>query len=407
MNVFLGYAVSTDASLFPIHFFDCDIFCEKCAQIRKFKIFSREKYDKNYGKNKIPPNKPLFCKCEECSNTVIYATNEFAELQEEPMLGLCKIWGIGDLEAGDQIFHPTEKLCVVENVNRVYGSLPQITLKNQNEEKIEIQIDFQPSFNENNTNVFYRLFPQNSENARIGDNIYHTEMKLTGKIIGLEFNGRQKTVVKFENGNIEKCCYESGVYYLTDESLELNAKWRCRDLPYSQNLQIYSRSKVLYVSCFVPNFGTIFELNKIISSIPQTRCSIMHIVMEISNINPNDIYMELVKNCIYICYCRIEVENQDVHISGFYSAEDTPKNIHRALSKFSIKRINLDIKIRSDIEIVRTINENGRFIRISKIEKDFHIDGWVKSEKEKRNIKLKAFFCSFSFRIKNHLLVIS
>ena len=399
--------MSTDASLFPIHFFDCDIFCEKCAQIRKFKIFSQEKYDKHYGKSKIPPNKPLFCKCVECSGTVIYATNEFAELQEEPMLGLCKIWGMGDLEADDRVFHPTEKLCVVEHVNRVYGSAPQITLRNQNKEKIEIQADFQPSFSENNTNVFYRLFPQDAENARIGDNIYHTEMMVIGEVIGLEFNGEQKIIIEFENGDIEKYCCKSNVYYLTDEFLELNAKWRCKDLPYSQNLQIYSRSKVLYVGCFVPNFGSISELNKIISSIPQARCPIMHIVVERTNINPNNIYMELLKNCIYICCCNIEIENQNVHISGFYSDKDIPGKIYRVLSKFSVKKINLDIKMRLDIKIVKIVNESERFIRISKIEKKFHIDGWVKSEKEKRKVKLRVFFCSLSFKVENHLWVIS
>jgi len=114
--------VSTDASLFPIHFFDCNIFCVKCAQVKKFKIFSQEKYDKNYEKSKIPPHKPLFCRCGECGNTTIYATNEFAELQEDPTLELCKIWGKGSLAAGDRVFHPTEKLCTIENVNRAYGS---------------------------------------------------------------------------------------------------------------------------------------------------------------------------------------------------------------------------------------------------------------------------------------------
>jgi hypothetical protein len=399
--------VSTDASLFPIHFFDCNIFCEKCAYIKRFKIFSQEKYDKNYDKSRIPQNKPLFCKCEECGSTVIYATNEFAELQEEPTVGLCKIWGMGNLEAGDQVFHPTEKLCVIESVNRVYGSLPQITLRNQDNEKIEVQTDFQPPFNKDNTDVFYRLFPQDAKNARIGDRIYHTEMRLAGEIVGLEFNGGQKIIVKFENGDVEKCHCENNAHYLTDEFLMLNTQWRCRDLPYSRNLQIYSRSKVLNISCFVPNFNGISELNKVISSIPQVRCSIIHIVVERANLNSNEIYKELLKNNIHICCCYVEYKNQEVYIAGFYSAKDTQKNIYRILSKFSIKKITLDIKMRSGIKIIKTINEDNCFIKISKMEKDFHIDGWVKSEKEKRKATLKAFFYSFSFKIENHLLVIN
>jgi hypothetical protein len=399
--------VSADASLFPIHFFDCVLFCERCAKIKKFKIFSQEKYDKNYGKSEIPPNKPLFCKCEECGNTVIYATNEFAELQEEPMLGLCKIWGKGNLEAGDHVFHPTQKLCSIESINRIYGSLPQITLRNQNNEKIEIQTDFQLSFDEDDANAFYRLFPQNAENARIGDKIYHTEMRLAGKIVGLEFNEQQKIIVKFENGDIEKCYCENNAYYLTDELLEQNVKWRCQDLPYSRNLQIHSRSKVLNISCFVPNFNAICELSKIISSIPQVRCFIIRVVVEKSGINSNDIYKELVRNNIHICCCNVEFKNQEVYIAGFYSSKDISKNIHRVLSSFSIKKINLDIKMRSDIKVVKTINKDDCFIKISKMEEDFYIDGWVKNEKEKRKATFKAFFYSFSFRIENHLSVIN
>jgi len=400
--------VSTDASLFPIHFFDCNIFCAKCAQVKKFKIFSQEKYDKNYDKSRIPPYKPLFCKCEECGGTVIYATNEFAELQEEPTLELCKIWGMGNLEAGDRVFHPTEKLCVIENVNRAYGStMPQITLRKQNNEKIEVQIDFQQSLGENNADVFYRLFPQNGENARIGDRIYHTEVGRAGEVIGLEFSDEQKIIVKFGSGEIEKCNCENNTNYLTDKLLELNTQWRCRNLPYLRNLRIHSRAKVLNISCSVPNFSGIRELNKIISSIPQVRCSIMHVIVEKAILNSNDIYKELLKNNIHICCCYVEYKNQEVYIAGFYSAKDTQENIYRALSKFSIKKIDLDIKMRSSIKAVKTINENNRFIKISKMEKDFHIDGWVKSEKEKKRATLKAFFYCFSFKIENHLLVIS
>jgi hypothetical protein len=63
--------------------------------------------------------------------------------------------------------------------------------------------------------------------------------------------------------------------------------------------------------------------------------------------------------------------------------------------------------MRLDIKIVKIVNESERFIRISKIEKKFHIDGWVKSEKEKRKVKLRVFFCSLSFKVENHLWVIS
>ena len=400
--------MSTDASLFPIHFFDCNIFCTRCVQVKKFKIFSQEKYDKNYDKNRIPPHKPLFCKCEDCGGTVIYATNEFSELQEEPTLELCKIWGKGSLGAGDRVFHPTEKLCMIENVNRIYGTtMPQITLRKHNNEKIDVQVDFKEIFNESSTDVFYRLFPQNGESARIGEKIYHTEMDRTGDVIGLEFNEGQKIIVKFDNGDIEKCICKSSAKYLTDKLLVLNAQWRCRDFPYLRNLRIYSRAKVLNISCSLQNFNSINELDKIISSVPQARCSIMHVVVEKSALNSNDIYKELLKNNIHICCCHVEHRNQEVYITGFYSAKDTPKNIHRALSKFSIKKINLDIKIRPSIKIIKTINEDNRFVRISKMEKKYHIDGWVKSEKEKRKAILKAFFYSFSFRIENHLLVIT
>jgi hypothetical protein len=337
---------------------------------------------------------------------VIYATNEFVELQEEPTLGLCKIWGMANLETGDMVFHPEHKLCAVDSMNRISGSLPQITLINQKKEKIEIQLESQPVV-EQNTNAFYRLFPQNSQNARIGDQIYHTKTERIGKVIGLEFNGGQNIIIKYENEDIEKYHCEKLFYYLTDEVLELNAKWRCRDLPYSQNLQIYSRSKVLYVNCLAPNFNVVSELNKIISTIPQTRCFIMRVILERENISSTEIYKELIRNGVYICCCNIELKNQDVYVTGFYSVKDTPKNIYRALQKFPIKKIDLDIRMHSELKTIKTIIESDCFIKISRIGKNVHIDGWVKSEKEKKRAKLKAFFCSFSFRIENHLWVIN
>jgi hypothetical protein len=393
----------SNASLFPIHFFSSEIFCERCAQLRKFKIFSQEKYDKNYGKNEIPPGKPLFCKCNECTNSVIYATDEFAELQEDATLGLCKIWGMGNLEAGDNVFHPENGICSVDGVNRIHGSLPQITLKKQSGEKIEI-----PSIanSENNSSALYRLFPQDAENARIGDCIYNTKTKSIGKVIGLEFNGGQKIVIELENKEIEKLHCKTDHNYLTDDFLEQNTKWRCRDLDFFQNIQISSNSKVLSISCTVPNLNAICELNKIISSIPQVRCFIMHLGVKKADINSNDIYRELIRNYIYICCCYVEFKNQEVHIAGFYYAKDTQKKIYRVLSKFPIKKIILDIKMRSDIKVIKTINENERFIRISKIGKKTHIDGWVTTEKEKNSAKLKTFFSTFSFKIENHLLIL-
>ncbi|GBU26237.1 hypothetical protein R83H12_02932 [Fibrobacteria bacterium R8-3-H12] len=394
--------MSRDASLFPIHFFNSEIFCEKCAQLRKFKIFSQEKYDKNYGKNEIPPNKPLFCKCDECENTVIYATNEFAELQEEPTLGFCKIWGAGNLEPGDNVFHPEHGKCFVDGVNRMHGSLPQIVLKKQGGEKIEVPA---ADGSENNSAELYRLFPQDAGNARVGDCIYNTETKSTGRVIGLEFGDEQNIVIEFENKEIEKCPCKNGENYLTDDFLEQNAKWRCKDFDFSQNMQISSNSKVLSVGCKVSNLNSICELDKIISSIPQIRCFIMHFVVAKSDISSNDIYRELVRNCIYLCCCQVEFKNQEIHIAGFYYAKDTQKKIYRVLSKFPIKKVILDIKMRSDIKVIKTTNEGERFIRVSKIGKIIHIDGWVPTEKEKNSAKLKTFFSTFSFKIENHLLV--
>jgi hypothetical protein len=398
--------VSTDASLFPIYFFDCELFCEKCAQLKKFKIFSQKKYDKNYGKSEIPPNIPLFCKCVICGSTVMYATNEFAELQEEPTLGLCKIWGMSDLTAGDMVFHPTEKLCTVESINRIFGSLPQITLVNENKEKVEVQLDAQKP-EEENTNVFYRLFPQNFEDVRVGDQIYNTETKLTGIVVGLKFNGGEIIIIKFENGAIEKAIYKKKFHYLTDNILELNAKWRCRDLSFSQNLQIRSIAKVLHVNCIVSNFNSVCELDKIISSIPQVRCSIMHVILDKADIDPNYIYKELLNKCVCICNCNIELKSQEAYITGFYHTKDTMKNIYRTLRKFPIKKINIGLSMRSDMKIIKTINANNYFIRISKMGKDVHIDGWVRSEKEKKRAKWLAFFYSLSFKIENHLWIIN
>jgi len=395
--------LSRDASLFSIHFFNSEIFCEECAQLRKFKIFSQEKYDKNYGKNEIPPNKPLFCKCDECENTIIYATNEFAELQEDPTLGFCKIWGMGNLEAGDNVFHPEKGICSVDGVNRMHGSLPQIVLKKQNGEKIEVPA---VEGSENNSAELYRLFPFDAENARIGDCIYNTETKEVGKVIGLEFGAEQKIVVEFENKEIAKCPCNNSENYLTDHFLEQNARWRCKNLDFSQNMQISSNSKVLSVSCKVSNLNSICELDKLISSIPQIRCFITHFVVTRSDINSNDIYKELVRNCIYLCCCRVEFKNQEIQIAGFYYAKDTQKKIYRVLSKFPIKKVILDIKMRSDIKVIKTINEGERFIRISKIEKIVHIDGWVPTEKEKNSARWKTFFSTFSFNIENHLLVL-
>jgi len=395
--------LSRDASLFPIHFFNSEIFCEKCAQLRKFKIFSQEKYDKNYGKNEIPPNKPLFCKCDECEDTVIYATNEFAELQEDATLGFCKIWGAGNLEPGDNVFHPENGICFVDAINRMHGSLPQIVLKKQNGEKVEVPA---VEGSESKFAEFYRLFPQDAESARIGDRIYNTETKSIGRVIGLEFGEEQKIVIEFENKEIEKCPCKNSETYLTDDFLEQNAKWRCRDFDFSQNMQISSNSKVLSVNCKVSNLNSIRELDKIIFSIPQIRCFIMHFVVMKSDINSNYIYKELVRNCIYLCCCQIELKNQEIHIAGFYYAKDTQQKIYRILSKFPIKKVILDIKMRSDIKVIKTTNEPGRFIRISKIGKIIHIDGWVPTEKEKNSAKLKTFFSTFNFNIENHLLVL-
>ncbi|MDR0515980.1 MAG: hypothetical protein LBH25_02945 [Fibromonadaceae bacterium] len=398
------FQVLKDASLFPIHFFDCDMFCEICVQLRKFKIFSQNHYNKTYGKNEIPPNKPLFCKCEVCGEPVIYATDEFAELLEEPTLGLCKIWGKANLMEGDLVFLENEKLCSVEMVNRVSGSLPQVTLRKQDNEKVDIKVDFRGSA-ESGADKLYRLIPQDAQNARIGDLVYHTELKQTGKTIGLEFNDNQRIIVKFENEEISIVNVENNAHYLTDKILGLNTTWRCKDLPYFKDVRIFSESKVLHVNCKLPSLKAVRELENIISSIPQVRCFIMHTLVKNSNIDSNDIYRELIRNCVSICNCRIEFKNQEVFISGFYSDKSVPESVYKTLSRFPIRKINLELKKRFDIKNCKTINKKDAFIRISKIGKETHIDGWVEDDKDRQRAKIKAFFYSFNFKIENHLLV--
>jgi len=403
--VFAGYAVSIDASLFPVHFFDSGMFCEKCGQLTKFKIFSQEAYNKLYSKNEIPPNKPLFCKCKECGEPVIYATNEFAELQEDPSFGLCKIWGRGPLTAGDLVFIETENVCAVESVNRVLGSpFTQVTLKKLNNEKFEVQADFFDK-SEPNANTFYRIIPQDAQNTRVGDMVYYPERKLAGKAIGLRFNGCQRIIVKFDDRQIVEVNAHSNVHYLTDEVLEQNAKWRCSDLPYAQHVQIISNSKVLIVDCTLPNLKAIRELENVVLSIPQVRCFIMHIGMRKSNINSKEIYRELIRNCVCIYNCGVELKNQEVYITGFYSDKNVPKNVYNILSRMPVKKISLSIKKRSDIKNCKTINDNHNFIRISKIGEKTHIDGWISSERERRKAKIQAFFSTFSFKIEDHLQV--
>lgn len=395
-----------DASLFPVHFFDCEMFCEKCRQLVKFKIFSQETYNKTYGKNEIPPNKPLFCKCKECGEFAIYATNEFAELQEDPTFGLCKIWGNGALSAGDLVFIENENVCTVESVNRVSGSqFSQVTLKKHNNEKFEIQADFFDKA-ENGTNTFYRIIPQDAQNARIGDMVYYPDKKLAGKTIGLRFNGCQRIIVKFNEGQMVEVNAQSNVHYLTDESLQQNAKWRCSELPYSQHVQISSNSKVLIADCTLPNLKAIRELENIMRSIPQVRCFIMQITMRNSNINSKEIYKELIRNCVCIYNCGVEYKNQEAYITGFYFDKNVMENVYNVLSRLPVKKISLNIKKRSDIKNCKTINDNNNFIRISKIGEKTHIDGWISSERERRRAKIQAFLCTFSFKIEDHLQII-
>jgi len=97
----------------------------------------------------------------------------------------------------------------------------------------------------------------------------------------------------------------------------------------------------------------------------------MRIILERADINSTEIYKELIRNGIFICCCNVELKNQDVYITGFYSAKDTPKNINRALQKFPIKKIDLDIRKHSDIKTIKTINESDCFIKISRMERTF------------------------------------
>jgi hypothetical protein len=380
------------------------MFCEICVQNRTFKVFSQKIYNKTYGKNEIPPNRPLFCRCETCGETMIYATHEFAELQEEPNFGLCKIWGKANLEVGDLVFIEEEGVCSVDSINRVAGSLPQITLIKPNKEKYDIKVDFRGTA-EIGQEKLYRLIPQDAQNARIGDFVYHTRLKLTGKAIGLEFNGNQRIIVEFDNEEISIVNIEDSVHYLTDKILGLNTTWRCKDLPYFQSVQIFSESKILHVDCTLPSLKAVHELEGIISSIPQVRCFIMHTVVKNTNMDTNDLYRELIRNCVNICNCRIDFKNQDVFISGFYSDKTVPDSVYKTLSRYPIRKINLDLKKRFDIKNCKTINDADSFIRISKIGKETHIDGWVENEKQKKRAKFKAFFYSLNFKIENHLLV--
>jgi hypothetical protein len=380
------------------------MFCEICVQNRTFKVFSQKIYNKTYGKNEIPPNTPLFCRCEICGETMVYATHEFAELQEEPMFGLCKIWGKASLEVGDLVFLEKEKLCSVDSINRVAGALPQVTLIKPDKEKFDISVDFRGTA-EIGPEKLYRLIPQDAQNARIGDFVYHTRLKQTGKTIGLEFNGSQRIIVEFDNEEISIVNVENSVHYLTDKILGLNTTWRCKDLPYFQNVQIFSESKVLHVDCTLPSLKAVRELEGIISSIPQVRCSIMHTIVKNTNMDTNDLYMELIRNCVNICNCRIEFKNQEVFISGFYSDKTVPDSVYKTLSRYPIRKINLDLKKRFDIKNCKTINNADSFIRISKMGKETHIDGWVENEKQKKRAKFKAFFYGLSFKIENHLLV--
>ena len=396
--------MSTDASLFSLHFWDAEIFCESCQVIRVFKIFSQEKYDKHYGKSDIPPNKPLYCKCVKCEGWTIYATNEFAELQEEPTMGLCKIWGMASLEAGDLVYHPHEKLCTVETVNRISGALPEITLKNKNDEKIEIKLEALPSYEQS---TFYRLIPQSDDNARIGDRVYHTETHRTGKIVGLEFNGGKALVIEFEPNVIEACHCQINDHYLTDNMLELNAKWRCRNLPYSHNLQITSKSKVLFINCLLPSLNAVYEMEKIITSIPQARCFLMHVFLEQSSITETDVYKELLRKYVCLCRCKVELKSQEVYITGIHNSKETSKSIYNALKRFPLKKIHLDLRMRPDVKIIKTLNERDWFIKISKIGNDVHMDGWVRSEKQKKRAKWIAFFYSFKLKVENNLWVIN
>ncbi|GHV11005.1 hypothetical protein AGMMS49938_00960 [Fibrobacterales bacterium] len=412
------------AQYFPIYFFDCDIYCERCRAVQKFKIFSQVEYDK-HDLNKILPAKPLYCKCDKCENFTIYTTDEFAELQEQDYAknSLCKIWGLSNLETGDRVWHSEYGIGRVENIFNNKGntsySLSFLSLENQT---IPPQ-----SFNDDKlTSIFYRIIPQNIANAKIGENAYHTEQKCEGKIVGLSFGEKNNIIAKF--GNEILTIENTEENFLSNEAIEKNAKWRCENLPFFEDLEINTISQILSVQGKVPNLKAACNLETIINSVPHIRSSILLLDIQestdenkvisddlltssseptkiIITKNNLELYKLLIKNEIHIYNCKIQFAPQEIFITGFYCDKSIPERIYTVLGNLPIKSLKLDLKFRSEIKILKTSLKNGNFVRIVSSGETILIDGWVKTSKQKSFATIEAILRSLKFNVKNNLYI--
>ena len=401
------------------------MFCRQCSTVVSHSVLAQEPLSL---REPLPAKVPLLCVCNQCAESQILASHEFAAFVPPETAGwFCKIPGRGRILAGDWVYVPGRprpgKVKAIFKTQDLENMV--ITYADGSEEKMSRSLKGEsPPTHESDCR--FRLFPLQAWDARIGDLIFHVQRECFGKVVGFQLGRLSKVILQLENDvllflQLPEFRQLPDNHSLT-ASLQEHIQQTVKNIP--ESVTINAAQGVAYLQGSVPLLGVRRRLQAACATVPGLRAVVNAIsVVPVRPVADQEMEIRvcelLLTHGIPLIRSQIQCKNGWLSLSGYYRQASIPDEVQTLLEKEPLSGLQLELYHRPtedpadknrcqavNMALCRHARLRGARIRATTLDGVVYLEGIVSSNLQKNQALLAALIAGRNLRVENHLRVV-
>jgi osmotically-inducible protein OsmY len=338
----------------------------------------------------------------------------------------CKIIGLSRLILGDRVLFPDKNEPGEIITRESIGEIERFGILFSTGEECSYE-QTKPTISGKSSLQTYLLFPEQADQAKIGNWIWHLHRKEAGQVVGITHGSKSQIVIQFKDGE----------YLITtlnrraipsDNEIKESLEFVISELQSDENVKLHVKIKngIAYLGGQVTHLLKKESLHQFLAKTPGTLAVINHInVVPPHTVSDSEIRsaIELILNhnrhLSQVLNARIEVNKGNVIINGYISNSKLRQNISNQLTSINgVRNLDLLLRVKDELNpeqknILKQIEKslgNTPALKISNLHlhhdgQFLTIEGEVSSLIQKNLAKLVAAWGYRNLNIHNNLKV--
>lgn len=400
-----------------------ELFCPKCSKVTHHSLWSDHPLDFTHEERE---KDCIIASCSSCVDEQVVFLKDLAWMWTETNKLSCKIIGLSRLVLGDRVLFPYKNEPGEIITRESIGEIERFGILFSTGEECSYE-QTKPEISGKSSLQTYLLFPQQADQAKIGNWIWHLYRKEIGRVVGITHGNKSQIVIQLEDGEyLITPLYNRSTP--SDNEIKESLESVISELQSDENVKLHVkiRNGIAYLGGQVTHLLEKESLHQFIAKTPGTLAVINHInVVPPHTVSDSEIHsaIELILNhnrhLSQVLRARIEVNKGNVIIKGYISNSKLRQNISNQITSINgVRNLDLLLRVKDELNpeqksIINQIEKslgNTPALKISNLHlhhdgQFLTIEGEVSSLIQKNLAKLVAAWGYRNLNIHNNLKV--